>query len=140
MKRTLLAVSAVILALLGCIGGFFGMMFRMDPGEESAAVTHDVIVGVLIGGACSLGVLALPASFFRTARTRLRLAVIPSAAFVVLLPALLFYWQWSILEARRHRAQRHIESRTSEPGGPANGSQPIRSGTNQTSSAAGSRR
>lgn len=28
VKRALLIVSAFVLALLGCIGGFFGLMFR----------------------------------------------------------------------------------------------------------------
>lgn len=140
MKTTLLTISAVILALLGGIGGFFGMMFRMDPGEESAAVAHDVIVGVLVGAACFLGVLALPWSFFRTSRTRLRAAVMPSLAVGVLVPALLFYWQWSILEARRHRAQRYVERRSSEQDGAANRSQPVRVETNRTSAAAGSDR
>jgi hypothetical protein len=140
MKRVLLIVSAFVLALLGCIGGFFGLMFRMDPGEESAAISHDIVVGVLIAGACVLGVLALPASVFGTARVRLRFAVIPSVAFAVLVPALLFYWQWSILDARRHRAQRHVESREGEPNGAADRSQPIRPDTNRTSAAAGSDR
>ena len=35
---------------------------------------------------------------------------------------------------------RYVADKTSQPGGPANGSQPIRSETNSTSSAAGSRR
>ena len=41
---------------------------------------------------------------------------------------------------RIHRAVRNRERREGEPDGAANGSQPIRSGTSRTSSAAGSRR
>ena len=125
MKTILLSISAVILALLGAVGGFFGLMFRMEPGEEAAALTYDSIVGILVAAACFLGVMALPSSMFRSSRTRLRAALFPSVALAVLVPAMLFSWQWSILEGRRQNAQRVIESRTSEPDAPANWSLPF---------------
>jgi hypothetical protein len=140
MKTIILSISAVILALLSAVGGFFGLMFRMEPGEESIALRYDVYVGLLVAATCFLGVMALPPSRFRTSRTRLRAALVPSVALAVLVPAMLFSYQWSILEGRRQNAQKLIESRTSEPDGPANGSRPIHSETNSTAPAAGSRR
>lgn len=140
MKKIVTSISAVMLALLGAVGGFFGAMFRMDPGEESVALTCDFIVGILIASACFLGVQALPSGLFDTSRARLRAAVIPSVALAVLVPALLFSWQWSILEGRRRIAQKVMESQTGEPNGAVNVSQPIRSETNGMSSAARSGR
>jgi hypothetical protein len=115
VKKIIISTSAVMLALLGAVGGFFGAMFRMDPGEESAALTHDFIGGILFASACFLGVQALASSVFRVSRARLKVAVIPSVALAVLVPALLFSWQWSVLEGRRRTAQKAMESQTSQP-------------------------
>ena len=126
----------MILALLGVVGGFYGVMFRMEHGEESVALTWDMIVGLLFAGACFLGVLALPSGIFRTSRKQLKAAFVPSVASAFIIPALLFSWQWSILEGRRRNAQNVLEHQTSEQDGTTTGTQPIRSETNRTSPAA----
>lgn len=106
-------------------------MFRMDPGEELVALTHDILVGILLGAACFCAIRALPSRMFGSARRQLLAASIPGAALVVVISTLLFARQWSILEARRrNNAQRVMESQNSEPDGAANGGQLIRSETN----------
>ena len=140
VRTVVLSITAVLLGLWGAVWGFLGVMFRMDPGEESAALTHDIIVGIPIGGACLCFILALPSRMFRTARRQLVAASIPATVLTVVISALLFAWQWSILEARRRNAPGPIQSQIREPHGPANGSQPVRSETNSTSATAGSRR
>jgi hypothetical protein len=48
-------------------------------------------------------------------------------------------WDWSVVQHHAGRIIRKMK-KIAEPGGPANGSQPVRSDTNRRSSAAGSRR
>jgi type VI protein secretion system component VasK len=133
----ILKVLASILLVLGILGAFMGLMFRMDPGEERDAIAHDCIVGMFVASGSVLWLLARTLNSGGAHSGRSRLAFAVALSMLVFVPGLLFSWQWSILQERRHQAQRLRERRSREQDGAANRSQPVRSDTNQASAEAG---
>src|SRR4051812_24353898 len=96
------------------------LMFRMDPGEELEAIAHDCIVGVLVASGSVLWLIARASNSAIGTRGRPRLAFAAALCTLVFVPGLLFSWQWSILQERRHKAQRVQERRSREQDGEAN--------------------